>query len=154
MKKLYMRKLGLVMLMVGLGLPGLASYTSNSVSGSFDDPAVWSPSPVPSEKYQTITIVSGAILYKEGSFSWGAKVTIQQNAKFTVGSGFSTGYGGIDIFGELDVNGKLSGSSGGAAFNVKNGAVVTVNGVADNTNITVENGGVLIVNGDFSLSQT
>ena len=140
--------------MIGLGFPGLASYTSNSVSGSFDDPAVWSPSPVPSEKHRTITIVSGAILYKEGSFSWDAKVTIQQNAKFTVGSGFSTGYGGIDIFGELDVNGKLSGSNDGAAFNVKNGAVVTVNGVADKTNITVENGGVLIVNGDFSLSQT
>jgi len=154
MKKLYMRKLGLVMLMVGLGLPGLASYTSNSVSGSFDDPAVWSPSPVPSEKHRTITIVSGAILYKEGSFSWDEKVTIQQNANFTVGSGFSTGHGGIDIFGGLDVNGKLSGSNGGAKFNVKNGAVVTVNGVADNTNIIVENGGVLIVNGDFSLSQT
>jgi hypothetical protein len=154
MKNLYMRRWVLVLLMVGLGLPGLASYTSNSVSGSFDDPAVWSPSPVPSEKYRTITIVSGAILYKEGSFSWDAKVTIQQNAKFNVGSGFSTGYGGIDIFGELDVNGKLSGSNDGAAFNVKNGAVVTVNGVADKTNITVENGGVLIVNGDFSLSQT
>lgn len=154
MKNLYMRRWVLVLLMIGLGLPGLASYTSNSVSGSFDDPAVWSPSPVPSEKYRTITIVSGAILYKEGSFSWDAKVTIQQNAKFTVGSGFSTGYGGIDIFGELDVNGKLSGSNDGAAFNVKNGAVVTVNGVADKTNITVENGGVLIVNGDFSLSQT
>ena len=154
MKNLYMRRWVLVLLMIGLGLPGLASYTSNSVSGSFDDPAVWSPSPVPSEKYRTITIVSGAILYKEGSFSWDEKVTIQQNAKFTVGSGFSTGYGGIDIFGELDVNGKLSGSNDGAAFNVKNGAVVTVNGVADKTNITVENGGVLIVNGDFSLSQT
>ncbi len=149
-----MKKLGLVFLMIGLGLPGLASYTSNSVSGSFDDPAVWSPSPVPSEKDRTITIISGAIIYKEGNFSWDAKVTIQQNAKFNVGSGFSTGYGGIDIFGELDVDGKLSGSNGGAAFNVKNGAVVTVNGVADNTNITVENGGVLIVNGDFSLSQT
>lgn len=149
-----MRRWVLVLLMIGLGLPGLASYTSNSVSGSFDDPAVWSPSPVPSEKYRTITIVSGAILYKEGSFSWDAKVTIQQNAKFNVGSGFSTGYGGIDIFGELDVDGQLTGSNGGAAFNVKNGAVVTVNGVADNTNITVENGGVLIVNGDFSLSQT
>lgn len=141
------------MLMVGLGLPGLASYTSNSVSGSFDDPAVWSSSPVPSEKYRTITIVSGAIIYKEGNFSWDAKVTIEQNAKFNVGSGFSTGYGGIDIFGELDVDGKLSGSNGGAAFNVKNGAVVTVNGVADNTNITVENGGVLIVNGDYLNSQ-
>lgn len=153
MKNLYMRRWVLVLLMAGLGLPGLASYTSNSVSGSFDDPAVWSSSPVPSEKYRTITIVSGAIIYKEGNFSWDAKVTIQQNAKFNVGSGFSTGYGGIDIFGELYVNGQLTGSNGGAAFNVKNGAVVTVNGVAANTNITVENGGVLIVNGDYLNSQ-
>lgn len=116
MKKLYIKKLGLVLLMIGLGLPGLASYTSNSVSGSFDDPAVWSPSPVPSEKDQTITIISGAIIYKEGNFSWDAKVTIQQNAKFNVGSGFSTGYGGIDIFGELDVDGKLTGSNGGGSI--------------------------------------
>src|SRR5690554_4743452 len=154
MKNLYMKKIGLVLLMVSMMLPVSANYISRAPGGDFNHPANWVGDVVPSLMDLPITISNGSIIEKSDAFKWGAKATIEEDADLIVKSDFTTGYGGVDVYGNLIVEGSLIDGNGGATLVIKDGGSVTVNSVADGANITVEFGGVLIVNGDFSLSQT
>lgn len=154
MKNLYMKKIGLVLLMVSMMLPVSANYISRAPGGDFNHPANWVGDVVPSLMHLPITISNGSIIEKSDAFKWGAKATIEEDADLIVKSDFTTGYGGVDVYGNLIVEGSLIEGNGGATLVIKDGGSVTVNSVADGANITVEFGGVLIVNGDFSLSKT
>jgi hypothetical protein len=129
-----------------------AQYVSTVPGGYFNIASSWDSNGIPKDDWETITIPFNSRIISNENFSWGGKITI--HGSFIAEKDFTTGYGGVDVYGELTVKGKLTNGSGGASFTIKNGARVIANEIDDNVNITVENGSTLIVNGDFAITQT
>lgn len=125
MKNLYMKKIGLVLLMVSMMLPVSANYISRAPGGDFNHPANWVGDVVPSLMELPITISNGSIIDKSDAFVWGANITVEN--------------GGV-----LIVNGDFSLSQ---TLTINQGGSVIING--NFLNGVVKNSGSFIVNGDY-----
>src|SRR5690554_2904209 len=130
MKKLYMRKLGLVMLMVGLGfsqIKALTTHTSYSVGNDkdkIDEDAVISGS---------LTIDNNRALTVEGDLTVGGNITVGNKGVLIVKGNLTISGGTIETTGKIVVVGDFETNSGTKINN--NGDLIV--------------GGNLIQNGDL-----
>ena len=128
-----------------------AQYASTVPGGYFNIASSWDSNGIPEDKWKTITIPINSRIISNENFSWGGKITI--HGSFIAEKDFTTGSGGVDVYGELTVKGKLTNGNSGASLTINNGARVIANEVDDNVRFVVENGGVLIVNGNCTFRQ-
>ena len=89
MKNLYMKKIGLVLLMVSMMLPVSANYISRAPGGDFNHPANWNSNEVPIDVDRTITISTGSAIDKSDDFVWGANITVENGGVLIVNGDFS-----------------------------------------------------------------
>ena len=144
MKNLYMRRLVLTALMVGIICPALfADYTSKkNVTGNYEDPSMWSTQgnaqgspPTNGNVDQALSIETGTIITRNGDFN---PVTVMVSGKLIVKGNYTNNqWGGVtvkkdavlEIFGNLVVGGNFTHLGGG----------LNVNGDQSNTKIYILN---------------
>src|SRR5690554_4985191 len=143
MKNIYMKKLGLLVVLVGFSFVNtFAQFVSKPVAGQYENASSWEGSvpPVGGNDYRPLTIVETADITKSADFTGQAVVTV--NGRFTVNGDFISGYGGTVVNGMLIVNRALT----GAKIRIGDNATLTVTSFFDGTGgVTIGDNATLTV---------
>src|SRR5690554_3604011 len=122
MKKLHMKKLGFIIIILGMFFSLNAKYESTVPGGNFQDGSSWNglKPPASGNDYRTLTIVQDSYISKANDFTGEAGVTV--NGTFSVNGDFKSGYGGTTVNGSLIVSETFDGNltvSSGATVSAK-----------------------------------
>lgn len=160
MKKLYMRKLVLTALMVGIICPALfADYTSKkNVTGNYEDPSMWSTQgnaqgspPTNGNVNQALSIETGTIITRNGDFN---PVTVMVSGKLIVKGNYTNNqWGGVTVKKDavLEIFGNLTAA---ANITVEGGGTLIVHGNLTSSNAGITSHGDIIVSGNFSTASS
>ena len=160
MKNLYMRRLVLTALMVGIICPALfADYTSKkNVTGNYEDPSMWSTQgnakgspPTNGNVDQALSIETGTIITRNGDFN---PVTVMVNGKLIVKGNYTNNqWGGVTVKKDavLEIFGNLTAA---ANITVEGGGTLIVHGNLTSSNAGITSHGDIIVSGNFSTASS
>lgn len=160
MKKLYMRRLVLTALMVGIICPALfADYTSKkNVRGNYEDPSMWSTQgnaqgspPTDGNVGKALSIETGTIITRNGDFN---PVTVMVSGKLIVKGNYTNNqWDGVTVKKDavLEIFGNLTAA---ANITVEGGGTLIVHGKLTSSDAGITSHGDIIVSGNFSTASS
>lgn len=160
MKNLYMRRLVLTALMVGIICPALfAVYTSKkNVTGNYEDPSMWSTQgnakgspPTNGNVDKALSIETRTIITRNGDFN---PVTVMVSGKLIVKGNYTNNqWDGVTVKKDavLEIFGNLTAA---ANITVEGGGTLIVHGNLTSSNAGITSHGDIIVSGNFSTASS